>query len=61
MTKERKIWLALQSAKTDIVLAITEHTKLNRLDCMEWVDQATKNLMEAYALLREDNKGGYEL
>ena len=60
MTNEQKIWLALQSAKTDIILAITDYKKPDRAACMDWVDQATKRLMEAYALLREDN-GGYEL
>ena len=52
--------MALQSAKTDIILAITDYKKPDRTACMDWVDQATKRLMEAYALLREDN-GGYEL
>ena len=60
MTNEQKIWLALQSAKTDIILAIADYKKPDRAACMDWVDQATKRLMEAYALLREDN-GGYEL
>lgn len=60
MTNEQKVWLALQSAKTDIILAITEYKKPDRTACMDWVDQATTRLMEVYALLKED-KGGYEL
>ena len=60
MTNEQKIWLALQSAKTDIILAIADYKKPNCTACMDWVDQATAKLMEAYALLREDNVG-YEL
>ena len=60
MTNEQKVWLALQSAKTDIILAIADYKKTDKTACMDWVDQATKRLMEAYALLREDN-GGYEL
>jgi hypothetical protein len=60
MTNEQKIWLALQSAKTDIILAIADYKKPNHTACMDWVDQATTRLMEAYGLLEED-KGGYEL
>ena len=60
MTNDQKIWLALQSAKTDIILAIFDYKKLDRAACMDWVDQATTRLMEAYGLLEED-KGGYEL
>jgi hypothetical protein len=60
MTNEQKIWLALQSAKTDIILAIADYKKTDRTSCMDWVDQATTRLMEAYTLLEQD-KGGYEL
>jgi hypothetical protein len=60
MTNDQKIWLALQSAKTDIILAIADYKKPNCTACMDWVDQATTKLMEAYGLLEED-KGGYEL
>ena len=60
MTNEQKIWLALQSAKTDIILAISDYKKPDSDACMDWIDQATLKLMEAYALLKE-NKGGYEL
>jgi hypothetical protein len=59
MNNEQKVWLALQSAKTDIILAITDYKKPDRASCMDWVDQATARLMEAYALLREEE--GYEL
>ena len=60
MTNEQKVWLALQSAKTFIILAISDYKKPDRTACMDWVDQATTKLMEAYGLLEED-KGGYEL
>lgn len=60
MSNEQKVWLALQSAKTDIILAIADYKKPNHTACMDWVDQATARLMEAYGLLEED-KGGYEL
>jgi hypothetical protein len=59
MSKEQKVWLALQSAKTDIILAIADYKKPDRAACKDWINQATSRLMEAYALLRED--GGYEL
>lgn len=59
MTNEQKVWLALQSAKTDIILAISDYKKPDRAACMDWVDQATAKLMEVYAILRDD-KGGCE-
>jgi hypothetical protein len=59
MSNEQKVWLALQSAKTDIILAIADYKKPDSAACMDWVDQATTRLMEAYALLREEE--GYEL
>jgi hypothetical protein len=59
MSNEQKVWLALQSAKTDIILAIADYKKPDRAACKDWIDQATARLMEAYALLREDE--GYEL
>jgi hypothetical protein len=60
MNNEQKIWLALQSAKTDIILAISDYKKPDRAACMDWVDQATTRLMESYALLKQ-NRDGYEL
>jgi len=59
MSNEQKVWLALQSAKTDIILAISDYKKPDRAACMDWVDQAMERLMEAYALLRKEE--GYEL